>query len=212
MGWTLEGDGTDRMEGLSDGIFAIVLTLLVLQFDVPDVEAQALPGAVADQETLLSSYLLSFLVVGLYWIVHHNLFEKLVGYDRILLWLNLLFLLSVSFLPYPTEVLGLYGTAFAWTLYAANLTLVGVLLTLTWTYAARSGFTSDDITDRIATLITIRGLIAPVVFLLSIAAATVSVSLAAFTPLLIAPLQLLWVRYYEFAIDDSSDRRDAERS
>ncbi|OVE85302.1 TMEM175 family protein [Natronolimnobius baerhuensis] len=212
MGWTLEGDGTDRMEGLSDGVFAIVLTLLVLQFEVPDVDAAALPGALADQETLLISYLLSFVVVGLYWIIHHNLFQNLVAHNRVLLWLNLLFLLSISFLPYPTEVLGSYGTAFAWMLYAGNLALVGILLTLTWAYAARSGFTSDDITDDIATLITIRGLLGPFVFVLSIGVATVSVSVAFFVPLLIAPLQFLWVRHYNRVTNDSSATQSVDQS
>ncbi|RQG96558.1 TMEM175 family protein [Natrarchaeobius chitinivorans] len=200
---TLGGEGTDRMEALSDGLFAIVLTLLVLQFDVPDVPAAALPGAIADQETLLVSYLLSFVVVGIYWIVHHNLFRYIESHDRVLLWLNLLFLLSISFLPYPTEVLGLYGTPFAWTLYAVNFVLVGVLLTAVWSYAARAGFTDDRIDDRTARMVTIRGLITPTVFALSIPVAAVAVSVAYFVPLLIAPLQMLWVRYYRRATEDA---------
>ncbi|NGM68131.1 DUF1211 domain-containing protein [Natronolimnobius sp. AArcel1] len=196
MVWMLGGDGTDRMEGLSDGVFAIVLTLLILQFNVPDVSGAELPAALADQETLLISYLLSFLVVGLYWVVHHNLFQHIVGHDRVLLWLNLLFLLSISFLPYPTEILGVYGTQFAWSLYATNLALVGIILSTIWTYAARTGMTSDAIDDQVAMLITIRGLLAPLVFLISIGVATVTVTVAFFVPLLIIPLQALWVRYY----------------
>ncbi|RQH02006.1 TMEM175 family protein [Natrarchaeobius oligotrophus] len=194
---TLGGEGTDRMEGLSDGLFAIVLTLLVLQFDVPDVSAAELPAAIADQETLLISYLLSFLVVGLYWIIHHNLFQYVAHHDRILLWLNLLFLLSISFLPYPTELMGVYGTQFAWTLYATNFVLVGVMLSAVWAYAARAGFTDDRIDDQTARLITIRGLISPAVFALSIGVAAVLLPVAYFVPLLIVPLQMLWVRYYQ---------------
>ncbi|TYT62528.1 TMEM175 family protein [Natrialba swarupiae] len=205
---TLGGKGTDRMEALSDGLFAIVLTLLVLQFDVPDVSAAELPGAIADQETLLISYLLSFLVVGLYWIIHHNLFRYIVGHDRVLLWLNLLFLLSISFLPYPTELLGLYGTQFAWTLYAANFVLVGLLLTATWSYAARAGFTDDSIDSRTERLVAVRGLISPAVFVLSIAVATVSLTTAFFVPILIAPLQRLWVRYYRRATPSEDERAD----
>ncbi|OIB58488.1 TMEM175 family protein [Natrialba sp. SSL1] len=193
---SLGGEGTDRMEGLSDGLFAIVLTLLVLQFEVPDVSAGELPGAIADQETLLFSYLLSYLVVGVYWIVHHNLFRNIVDHDRILLWLNLLFLLSISFLPYPTEIMGLYGTQFAWVLYATNIILVGTFLTFVWSYAARSGFVADEIDDWTARLVTVRGLIAPAVFVLSVGVALVDLSLAFFVPILIAPLQWLWVRYY----------------
>ncbi|WP_306052903.1 TMEM175 family protein [Natronococcus wangiae] len=197
MVWSLGGEGTDRMEGLSDGLFAIVLTLLVLQFEVPDVPADELSAAIVDQETLLISYLLSFLVVGLYWIIHHNLFRYIVGHDRILLWLNLLFLLSISFLPYPTEVLGSYGTRFAWTLYAINFVLVGALMTAVWEYAARAGYTDESIDDRAAQLITVRGLISPAVFALSIGIAAVNLTLAFYTPLLIAPLQMWWVRRYQ---------------
>ncbi|RQG86936.1 DUF1211 domain-containing protein [Natrarchaeobius halalkaliphilus] len=194
---TLSGDGTDRMEALSDGLFAIVLTLLVLQFDVPEVSASELPTAIADQETLLVSYLLSFLVVGLYWIIHHNLFRYITRHDRLLLWMNLLFLLSISFLPYPTELLGMYGTQFAWTLYATNFALVGVFLTAVWSYATRAGFTDDRIDDRTAWLVTIRGMISPAVFVLSIGVAAVSLSIAFFVPVLIVPSQLVWARYYQ---------------
>ncbi|AGB15125.1 putative integral membrane protein [Halovivax ruber XH-70] len=192
----LGGDGTDRIEALTDGVLAIVLTLLVLQFEVPDVAPSALPAALADQETLVVSYVLSFAIVGLYWTIHHSLFRDIVEHDRLLLWLNLCFLLSISFLPYPTEVLGTYGTTFAWILYAVNLSLVGITLTAVWAYAAHAGFTSDRIDARLARLITIRGLISPATFTLSIAVATVNLSIAYVVPLLIAPLQLLWVRYY----------------
>ncbi len=107
-------------------------------------------------------------------------------------------LLSISFLPYPTELLGLYGTQFAWTLYAANFVLVGLLLTATWSYAARAGFTDDSIDSRTERLVAVRGLISPAVFVLSIAVATVSHH-RVFVPILIAPLQRLWVRYYRRA-------------
>ncbi|MDJ1432589.1 TMEM175 family protein [Halostagnicola sp. A-GB9-2] len=197
----LEGETTDRMEALSDGVFAIVLTLLVLQFEVPDVPADRaaadLPGALADQQALLLSYLLSFFVVGIYWIVHHNLFQQIVRHDRLLLYLNLAFLLVVSFLPFPTELLGVYGTHLTWTLYAINIALVGIILTILWWYADRRAFTSDAIDDRTGFLITLRGLIAPAVFLLSIGVAAVNLSAAFFVPLLIFPLQVLWTKRYQ---------------
>ncbi|WP_137288997.1 TMEM175 family protein [Natronorubrum halophilum] len=209
---TLGGDDTDRMEALSDGVFAIVLTLLVLQFEVPNVSTSELPAAVADQETLLVSYLLSFVVVGLYWIIHHNLFRYIVAHDRLLLWLNLLFLLSISFLPYPTELMGVYGTRFTWSLYAINFVLVGVLMTAVWDYAARAGFTDDEIDDRAARLITIRGLISPAIFVLSIAVAAVNLTVAYFVPILIGPAQMVWVRYYQRLADDASgERRDEDQ-
>ena len=196
----LEGEDTDRIDGLSDGLFAIVLTLLVLQFQIPDVPADSaateLPAALADQETLLFSYLLSFGVVGIYWIVHHNLFQHIVRHDRVLLYGNLLFLLVVSFLPFPTELLGINGKRFTWTLYALNISLVGLTLTFVWWYAHRRGFTRPEIDDRTGRFVAIRGLIVPAVFLCSIGIAAVSLPAAFVTPLLIVPLQALWVRRF----------------
>lgn len=197
----LEGDRTDRVEALSDGVFAIVLTLLVLQFRVPNIPADRvgseLPGALAAQRTVFFSYLLSFFVVGIYWIIHHNLFQEIVRHDRLLLYANLVFLLAISFLPFPTELLGVYSTRLTWTLYALNLAMVGFALTALWWYAARRDFTSDAIDERTAFLITVRGLITPAVFVFSIGVAAVNLSVAFYTPFLIVPLQILWVRRYQ---------------
>lgn len=117
-------------------------------------------------------------------------------HDRVLLYLNLFFLLTVSFLPYPTELLGVYGTHFTWTVYAINFVLVGLSLTAVWAYAVARGFTHESIDARTGWLIAVRGLISPTVFALSIGVAAVDLSLAFLTPVLIVPLQALWVRYY----------------
>ncbi|WP_255168574.1 TMEM175 family protein [Natrononativus amylolyticus] len=200
----LEGEATDRIEALSDGLFAIVLTLLVLQFQIPDVPADRaaeLPAALADQQPLLFSYLLSFAVVGIYWIIHHNLFQRIDRHDRGLLYLNLCFLLSISFLPFPTELLGIYGTRFAWTLYAINLAMVGLALAGVWWYACWRDLTDVSIDRRTGRLVALRELITPAVFLCSIGVAAVNLTAAFFTPLLILPLQSLWNRYYHTPAD-----------
>ncbi|SIR50375.1 Uncharacterized membrane protein [Haladaptatus litoreus] len=196
----LEGEGTERLEAISDGVFAIVLTLLVLQFEVPTVpSAQAdsqLPSLLLELQPLLFSYLLSFFTVGLYWVIHQNLFQQIERHDRILLYLNLLFLLTISFLPFPTELIGTYSTRLTWGLYATNFALVGLTMTATWWYAARRDFTPEEITPHHARLISLRGLIVPAVFLLSMAVSLVSLELAYWAPLLIVPLQVWWVRVY----------------
>lgn len=196
----LQGEGTNRIEAISDGVFAIVLTLLVLQFDVPTIPSarvgtELLPRLL-ELRPLLFSYLLSFLTVGLYWVVHQNLFQHIEEHDRLLLYLNLLFLLTVSFLPFPTELLGTYGTRLTWGLYAANVTFVGVSLTLTWWYAIRRGLTNETLNDRQANLIVLRGLTIPGVFVLSIAVSFFDLTLAYWTPLLIIPAQVVWMRMY----------------
>jgi uncharacterized membrane protein len=106
------------------------------------------------------------------------------------------FLLTVSFLPFPTELAGTYSTQLTWIVYATNFMFVGLTLTATWWYAARYGLTTDTIDDRMARLISVRGLITPAVFLLSIIASLFDLRLAYLTLILIVPLQLLFVRAY----------------
>jgi uncharacterized membrane protein len=93
----------DRLIFFSDGIFAIAMTLLVLEISVPevpsDLAAAEVPAEVLALWPKFFSYVLSFLVIGTYWIAHHQTFRYVASYDRTLLWLNLLFLLSISFIP-----------------------------------------------------------------------------------------------------------------
>ncbi len=101
-----------RLIGLSDGVFAFALTLLVINLKLPEAETVAHVGlahAVLEQSRILVTWLLSFYIISLYWLAHHRIFRVLSGHDRGLLWLNLLFLLCISFIWYPTAVLGTYG-------------------------------------------------------------------------------------------------------
>lgn len=200
------GEDTGRIGGLSDGLFAIVLTLLVLQFQVPQIapaqlEAELWPALMA-QGSLLFSYVLSFVVVGLYWVVHHNLFKLINRYDRTLLYLNLLFLLALSFLPFPTELIGVHVTRLTWTIYAVNLAVVGLLMTTVWWYALSHKLVSDQFNARTGRLIILRGLTIPLVFLLSIGVSYASLPLAYWTPLLIVPLHVGWARLYNLSSND----------
>ena len=100
----------DRLIYFSDAVFAIVMTLLVLEIRVPEVPpslaAAEVPTKVLALGPKFFSYVLSFLVIGIYWIAHHQTFRYVQSYDRRLLWLNLIFLLSISFIPFPTGLLG----------------------------------------------------------------------------------------------------------
>jgi uncharacterized membrane protein len=97
-----------RLEAFSDGVFAIVITLLILDVRLPQVPYEQLPSALAAAGPQLVAYVLSFLLIGLYWIFHHQGLHRLERIDSVFLWINLLFLLCVSFLPFPTTLLGRY--------------------------------------------------------------------------------------------------------
>jgi uncharacterized membrane protein len=134
---------TSRIEAFSDGVFAIAITLLVLEIRVPEQAEGGLGQALLDQWPSYASYVVSFFVIGIIWINHHAVFDHLLRADRALLFLNLLLLLWVGLLPWPTNVLGLYmreGGAderVAAVLYTGVMTLMGVAFGALWTYATR---------------------------------------------------------------------------
>jgi uncharacterized membrane protein len=173
----------DRLIFFSDAVFAIVMTLLVLDIRVPDVPpdaVQEVPDLVFELWPKFLSYLLSFFVIGLYWIGHHQTFRYVRSYDRTLLWLNLLFLLSISFIPFPTALLGEYGELrFAVIFYAASLALARLLLALVWWYVFSGPIrTSDDLDRGLASFHLLRSLAIPAIFVLSIGIAFFSPNLA----------------------------------
>lgn len=97
-----------RVEAFSDGVFAVAITLLVLQFAVPDVQSGKLLAALLAQWPLLVTYVASFLTVGVIWVNHHTIFSGIKQADRTLQFINLILLLFVVLVPYPTQLLARY--------------------------------------------------------------------------------------------------------
>jgi uncharacterized membrane protein len=96
---------TGRVEAFSDGVFAIAITLLVLEISVDPADYDHLGRALAHEWPAYLAYVTSFLTVGSVWIAHHNLFTHLRFIDPVLLRLNLVLLMAAAFLPFPTGVL-----------------------------------------------------------------------------------------------------------
>ena len=193
---------TLRLIGLSDGLFATVLTLLVLDLRIPDVLGSSDGNINIFVKWIgphLFSYLLTFLVAGTYWMAHHRDFDLILHSDRSLLNYNLLFLLFIGLLPFSTAAISLVTLkgstySFYWTIYAFNIILAGIMLTLTWIYAESHGFVDPNTTTEQSRYITIRQLITPAIFLISICAESVfpRIVLGPMTLLLI-PLAYGWV-------------------
>ena len=123
-----------RVEALSDGVFAIVITLLILDIKVPDVEYRQLSASLIAVLPRIFAYAISFGVIGVYWLAHHQSLQLIGKLNGFLIWLNLLYLLAVSFMPFPTALLGRYPmqplpiVIYGINLIAANT--VGLMLTL----------------------------------------------------------------------------------
>ena len=126
---------TSRIEAFSDGVFAIVITILVLEVHVPAVQGNDISATLASSLFAMApkflAYVLSFVIVAIWWVKHHLLFNILKRSDSGLLWLNCLFLLWLSFVPFPTALLGDYpGERLAVMSYGTVSTLAG--LSFTW--------------------------------------------------------------------------------
>lgn len=144
----LAGKKTGRMEALSDGVFAIALTLLVLEIKVPERPVHSEAELIALFRSLspkFLSYLLSFMTMGIFWNGQAVQLSYMKEYDRNLTWIALFFLLLVSLLPFTTAFLGQYTHyRFALLLYWLNLLLLGVVLYLHWHYAIKKQLTDLD--------------------------------------------------------------------
>ncbi|MGZ4035671.1 MAG: TMEM175 family protein [Bacteroidia bacterium] len=97
-----------RLEAFSDGVFAIVITLLILDIRLPEVDYSHLAEALKMIYPRILSYVMSFVVIGIYWISHHNSFQLVEKTNRVFLWMNIFLLLFISFIPFPTSLLGRY--------------------------------------------------------------------------------------------------------
>lgn len=131
---------TNRLEAFSDGVFAIAITLLVLEIRVPP-PGSPLGIALLSLWPSYFSCAVSFIVIGAIWINHHAMFDHIVRADHRLLLLNTLHLMFIAFLPFPTAVLAqalhlAENERIATFFYGGTLTMIGVLVTVMWHYAA----------------------------------------------------------------------------
>lgn len=135
--------GLERIIFFSDAVFAIAITLLALEIRLPSLPAQAtnaqLLAALGALGPRYLSYAISFLVIGLLWLGHHRAFRHVHQYSNRLIFLNILFLLVIGFLPFPTVVIGEFGNAVGTIFYAAAMAAAGLLLALLGRYLGAEG-------------------------------------------------------------------------
>ncbi len=169
-----------RIVAFSDGVFAIAITLLVLNLEVPErLHGADLTEVLLEQWPDLLAYAITFAVIGRFWIVHHRFFASVVGFDGRLLGLNLFYLSWVALFPFSAGVLGDHGgDSGAIVLYAVNLsgiTLVGAWMAADSRRAGLSQMSAEETREGRR-----RSLIVAAVFLASIPVALVDPQIAPF--------------------------------
>ena len=192
-----------RILALSDGVFAIAMTLLILEIAVPAATADTdLPKALLELWPRYLAYVLSFVVIARFWVAHHLAFRLIDRYDTVLVWLNLLLLMFVAFLPFPTAVLGEHnGTPAAAVLYAAAVVLTGTVSVAYWWYASGQGrLLRPDIGRARVRALRARGLVGPVFFALTLPVAAFAPYAAEILWFLVFPLTR--IAYVWFIAED----------
>ena len=172
---------TQRLEAFSDAVIAIAITLLVLEIHVPDAGQGDLLDALLDLWPSYAAFILSFVVICIMWVSHHSMFERIASVDRRLLFLNLLLLMGIGFLPFPTALLARYmqqggeNAQFAAATYSATMMLIGVFFLAMWHHLYKNpNLLVEGIGAERAHTAMIRSFVGPIVYALSIGLAFIS--------------------------------------
>ncbi len=183
--------GLERIVFFSDAIFAIAVTLLALELRIPAVE-----GSLTEVEltqALISiwpkylGYGIGFMTIGILWMSHHRKFRLIQRYDRNLMWINLVFLMVIAFIPFPTSVISEYGNRASTIFYAIVVSLASIASFLLWRYASyQSRLVDPHLDSRVRRRETQVSLAVIGIFVASIGLAFVNADLAKFSWLLIA--------------------------
>lgn len=191
---------TSRVEAFSDGVFAIAITLLILDIRVPDAGEGSLARALLRQWPSFTSYAVSFAVIGIIWVNHHAIFRYVVRVDRVVLFLNLGLLMAVSFLPFPTALFARYlrdsGTNghVAAFVYGSTMTVLSIVWSALWWYLShRQDVHRGTIGHEAAHQVARQGFVGPLAYGATLGLAWVSPPL---TLAVFAALAVFWMVVY----------------
>lgn len=149
--------GVGRLEALTDGVFAIAITLLAIEIGVPHITGDGgdLRQAIIDEWPSYSAYAVTFFLIGAYWVNHHRMFRLLTGVNHRFVILNIFFLMAIAIIPFPNAVLAEYlmepelrGVAAG--LYGVAMIALATMFNLVWWYVARHPSLLRPDCDRVA--------------------------------------------------------------
>jgi uncharacterized membrane protein len=135
------GSDTGRLETFADGVLAIAITLLILEIKVPEVPGGSLAAELKHQWPSYAGYAVSFLTIGVMWVNHHHMFRLIERTNHAFLMINVVFLMTIAFLPWPTALVARYlrepenRTAATFT-YGATMFAIAIMFNVVWWYAS----------------------------------------------------------------------------
>jgi uncharacterized membrane protein len=194
---------TARLVSFSDGVFAIAVTLLVFNLKVPQISPadvhQLLPGMIRHMLPNFNTYILSFLLIAIYWTFHHRMLNLVTHIDAPFLWMNICYLLLISFIPFPSALFGLYPReTLSFVFYISSMIMVNATSMLMLAYASyKNRLISKELPDAIVKYLFFRQFTTVFVFLISIALAFYKLSLALNSLFILFPVHWFTRKYFK---------------
>jgi len=189
-----ESTGVERINGFSDAVFAVAITLLILTIVVPEIsDTDQLGQELADMWPKFMGFLVSFVIIGAFWMNHHGMFTYLRRSTPGLLRINLLLLMFIVLLPFSTDLMSEYDSSvLAATFYNINMIAVALLMCLLWWYASYyRDLVDDSVTPALRRHLLLVYTSMALVFCLSIAIAFISIPASRYFYLSLIPINSL---------------------
>ena len=184
----------ERLILFSDAVFAIAITLLVIEIKIPEIHEKpvtdnAVLHKLAELIPKFVGFLVSFLLIGQYWIVHHRMFSFVINFTDRLIWLNILFLFAIALMPFSTGFYSefvLRGVVTPVIFYTANIALLGLANFLMWRYLSnQKNNLTENLTPALAKYFSLRALTVPTIFVIFSFVYLYYPTIAFFIPMLI---------------------------
>jgi uncharacterized membrane protein len=165
----------ERLILFSDAVFAIAITLLVIEIKIPEiprneVTEQKLLHKMAELIPKFIGFLVSFLLIGQYWIVHHRMFGYVVNFNQKLIWLNILFLFAIALMPFSTGFYSEFAGLPVITpviFYTGNIAMLGIVNFIMWKYLSNHRHKlTENLTPLLAKYSSLRAITVPVIFII----------------------------------------------
>ena len=192
----------DHITSFADAIFAFSITFMAISIDIPNLAQNLTQTQVIDK--LLQStpefviYVISFFVIGVYWIAYHQIFNQIVNSDATVTWLILIFLFFITLIPFATNMQIGFGYPILFVLFALVLAMAGALLTITWLHATKNKLIDKDLTQREIHSISLGAIVPTVVYFLSILVSFIDLKAAYYSWIVIIPAKIILRKRYPF--------------
>ena len=192
----------EHLISFSDAIFAFSITFIAVTIQIPNLpenlsEAQIIQNLLGELGPRFAIYVISFFVIGVYWISYHQIFNHIVDSHTVIVWLTLVFLFFITLIPFAVDLQVDYSSYYViFILYALTLTFAGLLLTVVWLYARKKRLIDNTLSQTEIQNILLESILLPSVYIFSILLSTIDLQTAYYFWIVTVPAKIIIRKKY----------------